>query len=149
MANLEPINEKDLNLESKFKGGEVKNEVPAGEESPEKNAVPHVIESTVERKEGGMEKEQAYSKILSKVKSQSPIPSDDAIPQGAKDVDSAQLAEGKIEKLVGLAMEKGVVYAVKVARHMEDNYTLDEFHDRLLADELHDALVKKGLIKEL
>jgi hypothetical protein len=32
---------------------------------------------------------------------------------------------------------------------MEDNYVLDTFHDRLLADELHDAFVKKGIIKEL
>ena len=57
-------------------------------------------------------------------------------------------ADGKINKLVGLAEAKGVVHAVSVAKHMEDNYILDEFHDRL-ADELHDALVKRGLIKEI
>jgi hypothetical protein len=32
---------------------------------------------------------------------------------------------------------------------MQDNYVLDTFHDRMLADDLHDALVKKGMIKEL
>ena len=32
---------------------------------------------------------------------------------------------------------------------MEDNYTLDEFHDRLLGEELHKALVDKGIIKEI
>ena len=46
-------------------------------------------------------------------------------------------------------MQKGVVHAVKVARHLEDNYALDEFHDRMLADELHEALIKKGLIEEV
>ena len=44
---------------------------------------------------------------------------------------------------------QGVIHAVKVARHLDDNYAMDEFHDRLMAEELHDALVKKGLIKEL
>jgi len=36
-----------------------------------------------------------------------------------------------------------------VARHLQDNYALDEFHDRLLAQEFHDALIKKGLIEEI
>jgi hypothetical protein len=41
------------------------------------------------------------------------------------------------------------LHAVKVARHLEDDYVLDTFHDKLLADELHDALLKKGLIEEI
>jgi hypothetical protein len=48
-----------------------------------------------------------------------------------------------------LAEAKGVVHAVKVAQHLEDNYLLDELHDRLLATDLHDALVKKGMITEV
>jgi hypothetical protein len=57
--------------------------------------------------------------------------------------------ENKIIKLVEMAEAKGVVHAVKVAQHLEDNYLLDELHDRLLAVDLHDALVKKGMISEV
>ena len=57
----------------------------------------------------------------------------------------------KIENLdprIGLCMDIGL-HAVKVARHLEDNYVLDEMHSRLLSQELHDALVKKGFLKDL
>jgi hypothetical protein len=49
---------------------------------------------------------------------------------------------------VDIALEKGVIHAVNVAKHLEDNYVLDMFHDKLLSDELHEALMKKGLIEE-
>ena len=145
MPNLEPIEDKDLDLKNKFAG--------SMEKAPEEKNAPSVEnapapENAPERKEGVAEKEEAYSKILSKVKVAKP-PSDDSVSTDAQDANSAQSAEAKVEKLVNLAMQKGVVHAVKVARHLEDNYVLDEFHDRLLADELHDALLKKGLIKEI
>jgi len=146
MINLEPIEDGDLNLKEKFKEN-IKPEVAGGASTsaPERLPVP---EQTIERKEGGMEKEQAYTKILSKVKSYTP-PKAETVAQDAEMTNAVQGAEAKIEKLIQLAMQNGVIHAVKVARHMEDNYTLDEFHDRLLADELHSALVQKGLIKEL
>ncbi len=56
--------------------------------------------------------------------------------------------ENKIETLVRLAEMKGIPHAVKVAQHLDDNYTLDEFHDYLLTEELHEALVRRGLIEE-
>ena len=78
------------------------------------------------------------------------MPADDtAVAADAKAISGTDSEEAKIETLVKLATTKGVVHAVKVARHWEDNYALDEFHDRLLADELHEALLKKGLIKEM
>ena len=58
-------------------------------------------------------------------------------------------AESQVQHLVDIAQQKGVMHAVRVARHMEDNYVLDAFHDSMLADELHDALMKKGMIKEI
>lgn len=139
-SNLEPIEEKDLDLKKKFLAG-------SGEiKEVEKKANPEVF---VERKEGAAEKEAAYSNILSKVKTQVP-PSDAASVAGDAEKANAETdSEAKINHLVNLALQKGVAHAVKVARHLEDNYTLDEFHDRMLADELHDALLKKGLIEEL
>lgn len=147
MSNLEPIEEKDLDLEHKFveKNSD-------GKENKEKIAVESIKEFVTEqketRREGAVEKEDTYSKILSKVHTSRPS-DDQAIPHDAESISLQDDEESKIEKLIQLAITKGVVHAVKVAMHMNDNYALDEFHDRLLMDELHDALVKKGLIREL
>jgi hypothetical protein len=107
------------------------------------------VEQTLERKEGQVEKDDAYNKILSKVSATHPPTNQDEVSEDAEIANREQYAESKIANLVKLVEVKGIVHAVKVARHMEDNYILDEFHDRLLADELHDALVKKGIIKEI
>lgn len=48
-------------------------------------------------------------------------------------------AKEQITYLLGLAKSKGVVYAVKVAKDMQDPYLLDTFHD---------ALAKNGYYKE-
>jgi len=139
-SNLEPIEEKDLDV-----GGKFKESWPAKKETPE-SAGEKAPELVLERQEGAVEKDDSYLKILSKVKSQATSADDDSIKTDAQTVSEAQDAEAKISRLVNLAMQKGVHHAVKVARHLEDNYVLDELHDRLLADELHDELVKKGLI---
>lgn len=47
----------------------------------------------------------------------------------------------KIENLLNLARQKGVVYAVKVARHM-DPYLLDVFHDRLAQEGHYKSFLK-------
>lgn len=150
-SNLEPIEEGDLDLASKFGG---KSEGEAGpktaETQPEFKEAPIVIEKPAEREEGSAEKEAVYAKILSKTPAQAPIvSSEEEIKKDAELVNLERDAESKVNNLLGLAQNKGVIHAVKVARHYEDNYVMDEFHDRLLADELHDALVQKGLIKEL
>lgn|GEM_PF-2445569 len=48
--------------------------------------------------------------------------------------------EEKLENLLKIAKDKGVVFAVKVAKNMNDPYILDTFHD---------LLVKEGLWKNL
>ncbi|MDR3583326.1 MAG: hypothetical protein P4L62_03130 [Candidatus Pacebacteria bacterium] len=155
-SNLEPIDESGLDLKDKFVGGsaaEAKVEsVGLGEEAAPEAKIEeiHSIEGAVERKEGAAEKEAAYSKILSKIGSQTHTPTtDDDVKTDAATVAGGADAESRITNLVNIAEVKGIPHAVKVARHMEDNYTLDEFHDRLLGAELHDALVAKGMIKEI
>lgn len=147
MSNLEPIDEKDLDLKHKFV-----EEVPGSKDSNAQSAVESgkdfVVERKEARKEGAVEKEDTYSKILSKAHASQPS-DDQAIPHDAESISAQDDEESKIEKLIQLATTKGVIHAVKVAKHMDDNYVLDEFHDRLLMDELHDALVKKGLIRDL
>ena len=142
-TNLEPIDEKDLELKRKFTGALLE------KKDVLKENVPEVSQEKSERKEGVVEKDQAYSKILSKVKSQQQLADDSSVQEDAQKASEEIDIESKINNLVKLAMEKGVFHAVKVARHLEDNYVLDELHDRLLGDELHNELVKKGLIKDI
>jgi hypothetical protein len=158
MSNLEPISEEDLDLKEKFLGREAN---ASGESSSkaEKSLGMQEIkneqtgkEKPVKVEEHAAEKEKTYSKILRKMRtSQSSVqnPQVDEVEKDAADSALAETAEAKIDKLVKLAMLKGVVHAVKVAKHMDDNYTLDEFHDKLMAEEFHKALVDKGVIREL
>lgn len=153
-SNLEPIDEKDLNLKEKFSDGNeaapaekagIIKEQPGREPAAEEILKP---EKLPERKEGMVEKEDTYAKIISKVSSaQSPVANEE-ISQDAEIAMREKDAESKVNNLISLAEIKGVAHAVKVARHMQDNYILDEFHDKLLTDELHEFLVKKGLVKE-
>lgn len=149
--SLEPIDEKDLDLGSKFGTSEAEKTMRT--ESPVET-VPKIIEESVEIEKPkeiiSAEKDSMYSKILSKVKTS---PTKDAgeeeIRGDAKEVSEKQDAESQIQHLVDVAQTKGVVHAVRVAQHLEDNYVLDMFHDKLLSEELHDALLSKGLIEEM
>lgn len=145
MSNLEPIEEKDTDLEKKFKGG-----MPEKLEAVKEEPAVFKKEKEALRETSAAEKEDAYAKILARVKQPAAgALSDEEIKEDAGKVYQKTDAESQIQHLVDLALAKGVVHAVKVARHMEDNYVLDMFHDKLLADELYGALVKKGLIQEI
>lgn len=71
-----------------------------------------------------------------------------SVADDARKTDWERNADNKVEALVRIAELKGIPHAVKVAKHLDDNYTLDEFHDRLLTEELHEALIRRGLIEE-
>jgi hypothetical protein len=147
MAVLEPIQKEDLNLKDKFvekiktpenniAGEKVEKKPEEMKFAPEKNR-----EGTAEKKD------ETYSKILSQVTAYKPADTEN-LEADAKMISAEKEAQAKVVKLVGLAKEKGVIYAVKVARRVEDNYTLDEFHDRL-AHDFQAALIKEGLIKDI
>lgn len=143
-SHLEPVEEGDLDLESKFRGARPERKQPEGE--PEK------IEREVPKEVGRAESDKTYTRILSKVQAQKQ-PQDDKpqeeVKSDAETVYKNTDAQSQIQKLVDIATTKGVIHSVKVAKHLEDNYVLDMFHDKLLAGELHDALVGRGLIKEI
>jgi hypothetical protein len=142
-SNLEPIDENDLDMEGKIKRGFTGSE--------EKEAAPFPdIEKESPKETIAAEKDDSYGKILAKVQTQTDEDtSQEDVASDAQMVAQKTDAETQIQQLVDVAQQKGVFHAVKVARHMEDNYVLDSFHDRLLSDELHDALVQKGMIKEI
>lgn len=153
-SNLEPIDEKDLDLGSKFGKPESAHKFEEAERSADFPVPAEVTENKTEKEPAkeviSAEKENAYNKILARLQSKKQTAAkDDDVDKDAEDVSKKQDAEGQIQHLVDLAMNKGVIYAVKVAKHLEDNYVLDMFHDRMLAEELHNALMKKGLIKEV
>jgi hypothetical protein len=56
-------------------------------------------------------------------------------------------AEQQIKQLINLMLEKGVFYAVDVAKNM-DPYTMDEFHHALV-DKFFDEMVKRNIISEM
>jgi hypothetical protein len=140
-TNLEPIEESDL--EAKLKKGEVG--------SSKREEVPlTAVERETPQEISAAEKDASYGKILSKVQSQNDDDNDQGVIATDAQVGISKMdAQSQVQHLVDIAGQKGVIHAVKVARHMEDNYILDTFHDRILADDLHDALVKRGMIKEL
>lgn len=145
----------DQNSLNPIKEGEEKNPAEKMEQKPESAEAKEIQaekiptpEQSPERKEGVAEKEDAYAKILSKV-TDGKTAKDEEVSLDAEIAMRQKDAEAKVNNLVSLAETKGVAHAVKVARHMEDNYILDEFHDKLLSDELHEFLAKKGLIKEI
>jgi hypothetical protein len=142
-SNLEPIDDKDLDLERKL--GRSLSENPTAQE-----AQVFAVEKEMPTEISSAEKDSAYGKILSKVQTQATSNTDQAeVSRDAQIGFEKNNAEGQVSHLLDLAQQKGVVHAVKVARHMEDNYILDTFHDKLLADELHSALVTRGMIKEI
>lgn len=140
---LEPIDEKDLDTAAKF-GVKAEGEGiahPKDQPEPGKEQVSEIISA---------EKDQAYQDILSKVHSTAPAPAAVGnVADDAKEASEKMDAESQLKHLVEIASQKGVVHAVKVAQHLESNYILDSFHDKLLSEELHKALLEKGLIQEL
>lgn len=140
-SNLEPIEEKDLDLEGKLSR-------PDAGISVEQEK-PYQVEQEVAQEVSAAEKDDSYNQILSKVQTQSDDVDYGAVATDAHEGVQKMDAETQVQHLVDLAAQKGVIHTVKVAQHMQDNYILDTFHDRLLGEELHNALVKKGMIKEL
>lgn len=56
--------------------------------------------------------------------------------------------ENQVKQLCDLALQKGLDFAVQIAKGLDSAYTLDEFHDTLV-DELYKKLVEEGKLKEL
>jgi len=53
----------------------------------------------------------------------------------------------QLKGLIDIAFQKGVSYAVDVAREMDNPFLLDELHD-VLVDELRKELIDRGKLEE-
>ncbi len=150
---LEPIENEDIDLEKKFRG-----DVSSGrqKETISKEEINNKQESIADgiprSQENSSEKEKVYTKILSKtpsINSKKSIPNFESIESDTQQANAKMDAESKIKHLIELAQNKGIPYAVKVARRMEDYYVLDKLHDKMRGEELYEVLLKKGMVKRI
>ena len=54
----------------------------------------------------------------------------------------------QVKALCDLAFQKGLNFAIEVAKTLDNAYVLDEFHDTLV-NELYNELVEKGQLKQM
>lgn len=124
------------------------------ETTPEKEQVVVPVASVVEKPEATVEHEggseqgkERYNQLLSQVAPGQAGDDDAAIIMDAKHIGGMTDEASKVQKLLDLAVAKGVAHAVKVARSLKDYYALDTMHDTL-ANKLYEGLVEKGLIEK-
>jgi len=102
-------------------------------------------------KELGPEKEKEILKeVISETIKQAeelPLAEKTEITQKAAQLKD-QPKERQMQFLVDLALDKGIVVAVNLARSLESAYLLDEFHDTLV-DQLYRRLVEEGKLKQI
>lgn len=73
--------------------------------------------------------------------SETPHPSVPVL-KGASDAMQGQPQQQQVTMLLELALEKGVVHAVKVAEELNDPYLLDRLHDELV-DHFYEKMLQK------
>jgi len=149
MSYLEPIEEGDLHLAERFGGVSSEQQSEDGVLRQPEVQSEEQSESRVEgaSEKSRAEKDHAYGKILAQV--QAATPSDDSqadIAQDASEVHRGIDRDSQLSHLVDIALTKGVSHAVATAEHLNDYYMLDQLHDTLVHDDLHQKLIEKGLI---
>lgn len=137
ILNEQGKNPEHINLDQRFGGAQ--DQLEGGEKQEQK--VEQVSERVI------AESGAVYGHILAQVHT---AQKDDhgKVMQDASSLHQKMDRESQIKHLIDLAMTDGVQHAVKVAQQAEDYYILDQIHDRLLAEDLHAALLTKGLIEQ-
>lgn len=74
---------------------------------------------------------------------------DSTIQIHAEDISKIKDVEQQIDKLVKLAIQKDPFTAMKVAKSLDENYILDRTHDELVEEKTREALINKGLLKNI
>ncbi|MCH7604397.1 hypothetical protein IID24_00130 [Patescibacteria group bacterium] len=89
-----------------------------------------------ETREVGIEKEKEILKKELERKAAETVLTPELQEEAAKQISqSAALNDqGKVKHLLDLVQAKGVLFALKVAKQMENDYVLDMFHDTLAED---------------
>ena len=99
--------------------------------------------------------EQAIEKSGEKLKAQTSTSSNNDTDDQSVDIrdveknidEMKKLDVGEqVEHLVQVAIHKDPVLAIGIAKHLNDNYILDELHSDLTEDKIRDILDQKGLL---
>lgn len=113
------------------------------EGEPKKNDEKLSLDQEVLEKERELVSETEKTSELPKIK-----PANDSVQKTVKKQTSSIKGfqrQRQVKILADLAIEKGVHYAVAMAKKMESAYVLDELHDTLV-DELYKELKSKNLL---
>jgi Fic family protein len=105
----------------------------------------------VEEKEAGKHEKEIIREIIKeKVEEAAVTPAPTSQAQTIKKIKeiAGEPKERQVQLLVNLALEKGIVQAVEVARGLNNPYLLDELHD-VLVDEYYSKLVERGKLKRI
>ncbi|TSC94765.1 MAG: Uncharacterized protein CEN87_299 [Parcubacteria group bacterium Licking1014_1] len=117
-----------------------KREISAGEQRVKFS---EEAEEIAEKKEDSLENETIVAEQLKREIEAMEI--DDSLKEEAKKkaekIDFLGEKE-KIERLLEIAKEKGVVFSVQVAQNMEDPFILDIFHDILAKEGYYKQFIK-------
>ena len=89
-----------------------------------------------------VEKEQKTKEIIERESSPAPSAPSGKVQQQVKQLKDTN-KENQVKALRDLAFQKGVDFAIEVAKNLDNAYVLDEFHDSLI-DELREKLIEKG-----
>lgn len=111
---------------------------PFGEAQSKEREVSPEVKEIGEEREAKIEEEKASTEELQKEIekiSQSPQVQRD-IKQKAVQIKSLG-NEGKLKRLLDLAQERGVAFAIGVAKDLNDPYLLDALHDKIIEKGLY------------
>jgi len=105
----------------------------------------------LESKEAGLslekQKEILKDVVSEKIQTIQPSRVNQQVAQKIQELQE-QPKERQIQILTEMAFEKGVVYAVEIAKNLDNPYLLDEFHD-VLVDQLYNKLVEEGKLEKI
>lgn len=93
------------------------------------------IEGTRE-KEGDKEKRETREEIAAELEKVKLSPQAKAQTQKQADDMQKESEQGKVQRLLEITEEQGLVYAVEVAKKMNNHLLLDKFHDALVENKL-------------
>lgn len=121
----------------------------AGPRMPDQSPLERVAEQAVETAPEQATEKVAETLPKATVTTQpAPPPVVDAeVELDAKSVYNETDEEARVTKLLSLVETKGPEYAVRVARHLDDNYVLDRMHDEL-AGRFYETLKAKGVVRD-
>lgn len=94
-------------------------------------------------KEGDKEERETREEIAAELEKVKLSPQAKAQTQKQADDMQKESEQGKVQRLLEITEEQGLVYAVEVAKKMNNHLLLDKFHDALVENKLFRKYLEK------